>query len=149
MVRDGAYSHEKDYVTQVKDILILQGYKNCIIASKVTVILLKRLHWKGFAGSLPSKLVYSICGVFNILIESLVFAWTRKGICNCAMYTVAAAPVADTSPVSRDQSSQSSGWEQRRSQGGAVNNTTQCNTGQCNTVRCKILQCSVVQYSAM
>ena len=42
MVEDGAFSHKRDYVTILKEILNLDGHPNCITGSKVTAILLNR-----------------------------------------------------------------------------------------------------------
>ena len=39
-VKDGAFSHEIDYVTILKDILNIEGHLNRITGSKVTGILL-------------------------------------------------------------------------------------------------------------
>ena len=39
-VADGAFSHKKDYVTIVKEILNAEGHLNHITGSKVTAILL-------------------------------------------------------------------------------------------------------------
>ena len=61
MVEGGAFSHKIDYVTICKEILNLEGYLNCFIGSKVTVILVN-------GGILPSGRVASgrvcISGMF-------------------------------------------------------------------------------------
>jgi hypothetical protein len=42
MVADGAFSHKRDYVTVLREILNLDGHPNCITGSKVMAILLNR-----------------------------------------------------------------------------------------------------------
>ena len=42
MVRNGAFSHKIDYLTIFKDILNLEGHKNCIAGSRVNAILRNR-----------------------------------------------------------------------------------------------------------